>query len=88
MDDHGIKWNETTILAMDNQTFSSKMIESVEIKKHWTNDEQVKPLDSAWRALFTMRIWFLSLRAHELTRIGTFFANQIWRGRFNRLIII
>ena len=68
-DDHRIKWNEATILAMDNHNFSRKMRQSTEIEKHSTIDQEGKPLDSTWRALFTMAlISFASLRAHELIR--------------------
>ena len=52
--DHLIKWNEAIILAMDNHKFSHKTRESIEIEKHSTIDQEGKPLDSTWRALFTM----------------------------------
>ena len=52
--DHRIKWNEATILAIDNHKFSRKMRESIEIEKHSTIDQEDKPLDSTWRALFTV----------------------------------
>ena len=53
--DHRIKWNKASILATDCHTFSRKMRESIEIEKHSTIDQEGKPLDSTWRALFTMR---------------------------------
>ena len=53
--DHRIKWNEASILATENHKFSRKMTESIEIEKHSTIDEEGKPLDSTWRALFIMR---------------------------------
>ena len=40
------------------------MRESIEIEKHSTIDQEGKPLDSAWRALFT--VIYLTLRAREL----------------------
>ena len=52
--DHRIKWNEATILAIDNHKFSRKIRESIEIEKHSTIDQEDKPLDSTWRALFTV----------------------------------
>ena len=52
--DHLIKWNEATILAMDNHKFSRKMRESIEIEKNSTINQEGKPLDSTWRALFTL----------------------------------
>ena len=52
--DHLIKWNEATILAMDNHKFSRKMRESIEIEKHSTTDQEGKPLDNTWSALFTL----------------------------------
>ena len=39
---------------IDNHKFSRKMRESVEIEKHSTIDQKGKPLDSTWRALFTV----------------------------------
>ena len=33
----------------------SKMGELIEIEKHGTIDQEGKPLDSTWRALFTVR---------------------------------
>ena len=50
--DHRIKWNESTILAVDNHKYSRKMRESIEIEKHNTIVQEGKPLDSTWRALF------------------------------------
>ena len=50
--DHRIKWDEATILAIDSHKFSRKMRESIEIEKHNTIDQEGKPLDSTWRALF------------------------------------
>ena len=44
--DPRIKWNEATILAMDNHKFSRKMRESIEIEKNSTIDQEGKPLDS------------------------------------------
>ena len=52
--DHRIKWNEATILAIDIHKFSRKMRESIEIEKHSTIDQEDKPLDSTWRALFAV----------------------------------
>ena len=52
---HRIKWNETSILETESHKFSRKMTESIEIEKHSTIDQEGKPLDSTWRALFTMR---------------------------------
>ena len=54
--DHRIKWDEATILAIDSHKFSRKMRESIEIEKHNTIDQEGKPLDSTWRALFNHRI--------------------------------
>ena len=53
--DHRIKWNEAPILATGSHKISRKMRELIEIEKHSTIDEERKPLDSSWRALFTMR---------------------------------
>ena len=53
--DHRIKWNETSILATESHKFSRKMRESIEIEKHSTIDQEGKPLDSTWRALFTVQ---------------------------------
>ena len=53
--DHRIKWNEASILATESHKFSRKMRESIEIEKHSTIDQEGKPLDSTWRALFTMQ---------------------------------
>ena len=39
---------------IDNHKFSRKMRESIEIEKHRTIDQEGKPLDSTWRALFTV----------------------------------
>jgi hypothetical protein len=44
--------DEATILAIDSHKFSRKMRESIEIEKHNTIDQEGKPLDSTWRALF------------------------------------
>ena len=52
--DHRIKWNEESILATESHKFSRKMRESIEIEKHSTIDQEGKPLDCTWRALFTM----------------------------------
>ena len=35
--------------------FSRKMRESIEIEKHNTIDQEGKPLDSTWRALFNVQ---------------------------------
>ena len=51
--DHRIKWNEASILATESHKFSRKMRESIETEKHSTIDQEGKPLDSTWRALFT-----------------------------------
>ena len=53
--DHRMKWNEASILATESHKFSRKMIESFEIEKHSTIDQEGKPLDSTWRALFTVQ---------------------------------
>jgi hypothetical protein len=53
--DHGIKWDEATIIAIDSHKFSRKMRESIEIEKHNTIDQEGQPLDSAWRALFNVQ---------------------------------
>ena len=53
--DHRIKWNEASILATESHKFSRKMRESIEIEKHSTIDQEGKPLDSTWRALFTVQ---------------------------------
>ncbi len=53
--DHRIKWDEANILAMDSYRFSRKMRESIEIEKHNTIDQEDKPLDSMWRALFNVQ---------------------------------
>ena len=53
--DHRIKWNEASILATESHKFSRKMRESIEIEKHSAIDQEGKPLDSTWRALFTMQ---------------------------------
>ena len=53
--DHRIKWDEATILAIDSHKFSRKMRESIEIEKHNTIDQEGKPLDSTWRALFNVQ---------------------------------
>ena len=50
--EHLVKWNEAIILAMDNHKFSRKTRESIEIEKRSTKDQEDKPLDSTWRALF------------------------------------
>ena len=49
--DHRIKWDEAT----ESHKFSRKMRESTEIEKHSTIDQEGKPLDSTWRALFTVQ---------------------------------
>ena len=59
--DHRIKWNEATIFAIDNHKFFHEMRESIEIEKHSTIDQEGKPTDSTWRALFTVAIKFISL---------------------------
>ena len=51
---HRIKWNEASILATESHKFSRKMRESIEIEKHSTIDQEEKPLDSTWRAPFTI----------------------------------
>ena len=53
--DHRIKWNEASILATESHKFSHKMRESIEIENHSTIDQEGKPLDSTWRALFTVQ---------------------------------
>ena len=53
--DHRIKWNEASILATESHKFSLKMRESIEIEKHSTIDQEGKPLNSTWRALFTVQ---------------------------------
>ena len=56
--DHCMKWNEASILATESHKFSDfsrKMRESIEIEKHSTIDQEGKPLDSTWRALFTVQ---------------------------------
>jgi hypothetical protein len=53
--DHRIKWDEATILAIDSHKFSRKMRESIEIEKHNAIDQERKPLDSTWRALFNVQ---------------------------------
>ena len=65
---HRIKWNEATILAMDNQKFSRKM---KEIEKHIIMDQEGKPVGSSYVALslyYAKLISLPSLRAHELIR--------------------
>ena len=47
--------DEATILAIDSHKFSRKMRESIEIEKHNTIDQEGKPLDSTWRALFNVQ---------------------------------
>ena len=65
--DHRIKWNEASILGTESHKFSRKMRESIEIEKHSTIDQEGKPLDSTWRALFTHRrpknVWKFRARA-------------------------
>ena len=53
--DHRIKWDEANILAIDSHRFSRKMRESIAIEKHNTIDQEGKPLDSTWRALFNVQ---------------------------------
>ncbi len=55
--DHRIKWDEANILAIDSHRFSRKMRESIEIEleKHNTIDQEGKPLNSTWRALFNVQ---------------------------------
>ena len=53
--DHRIKWDEATILAIDSHKFSRKMRESIEIEKYNTIDQEGKPLDSMWRAVFNVQ---------------------------------
>ena len=43
--DHRIKWNEASILATESQKYES----------HSTIDQEGKPLDSTWCALFSMQ---------------------------------
>ena len=38
--DHGIKWNEASILATESHKFSRKMRELIEIEKHSTIDQE------------------------------------------------
>ncbi len=47
--------NGSNILAIDSHRFSRKMRESIEIEKHNTIDQEGKPLDSTWRALFNVQ---------------------------------
>ena len=42
-------------MAIDSHKFSRKMRESIEIEKHNTIDQEGKPLDSTWRALFNVQ---------------------------------
>ena len=56
--DHRIKWNEVTILAIDNHKFSHKMRESIEIEKHSTKDQDGKPLYSTWHAPLMRQVDF------------------------------
>ena len=45
------------------------MRESIEIEKHNTIDQEGKPLDSTWRALFNVQnLISLVLRAHALIK--------------------
>ena len=53
--DHHIKWDEVNILAIDSHRFSCKMRESIEIEKHNMIDQEGKPLDSMWCALFNVQ---------------------------------
>ena len=66
--DHRIKCNEASIVPTESRKFSRKMRESIEIEKHSPIDQEGKPLDSTWRALFTMRnqISLSSLRTHAV----------------------
>ena len=45
----------SSILAIDSHKFSRKMRESIEIEKHNTIDQEGKPLDNTWRALFNVQ---------------------------------
>ena len=54
---------------MDNHKLARKMRELIEIEKHSTIDQEGKPLDSTWRALFCGKLISLSsLCAHKLIR--------------------
>ena len=53
--DHLKKWDEANILAIDSHRFSRKMRESIEIEKQNTIDQEGKPLDSTWHALFKVQ---------------------------------
>jgi hypothetical protein len=53
--DHRTKWDEATILVIDSHKFSRTMRESIEIEKHNTIDQEGRPLDSTWRALFNVQ---------------------------------
>ena len=53
-----------TILAIDSHKFSRKMREPIEIEKHNTIDQEGKPLDSMWCALFNVQNYFLLSRMH------------------------
>ena len=44
--DHRIKWNEASILAIESNKFFRKMGELIEIEKNSTIDQEGKPLDS------------------------------------------
>ena len=53
---HSVEFRELTLdLAIDSHKFSRKMRESIEIEKHNTIDQEGKPLDSTWRALFNVQ---------------------------------
>ena len=42
------------MLRRKRNQFSTVKRESIEIEKHGTTDQEGKPLDSTWHALFTM----------------------------------
>ena len=56
--DHRIKWDEANNLAFDSHGFSCKMRESIQIEKHNTIDQEVRPPDSTWCALLNVQNYF------------------------------
>ena len=77
--DHRIKWDKATILAIDGHKFSRKMRESIEIEKHNTIDQEGKPLDSTWRALFNSelkQVTFLTTRTPTGSKVDVFHQSQ------------
>ena len=69
--DHRIKWNEASILAIESHKFSRKMRESIEIEKHSTIDQEGKPLDSTARSLYYAKLNFSFFFAHACGLIRT-----------------